>query len=55
MEADSVPTGEQKQPKLRWFPPTPGHLLFMLLAVEGVLLLSERFHWFPCNEHKNVF
>ena len=31
--------------KLRWFYPTPGRLLVFLLAVEGILLLSER--WFP--------
>jgi hypothetical protein len=33
------------KPKLRWFYPTPGRLLVVLLAVEGILLLSER--WFP--------
>ena len=33
------------EPKCRWFVPTPGKLLAILLAVEGVLLLSER--WFP--------
>ena len=52
METDSLPTAEQKQPKLRWFHPTPGRLLIVLLAVEGVLLLSERFQWFPFNERK---
>ena len=40
------------KPKLRWFHLTPGRLLVVLLAVEAVLLLSERFHWFPFNEHK---
>ena len=39
-------------PKLRWYQPTPGRLLVALLAVEGVLLLSERFQWFSFNEHK---
>jgi Leucine-rich repeat (LRR) protein len=39
-------------PKLRWFNPTPGRLLVILLAVEGVLLLSEKFQWFGFNEHK---
>ena len=38
--------------KLRWFHPTPGKLLVVLLAVEGLLLLSERFKWFGFNEHK---
>jgi hypothetical protein len=32
------------KPKLRWFHPTPGRLLIVLLAGEGVLLLSERWH-----------
>ena len=31
--------------KFRWFHLTPGRLLVVLLAVEGILLLSER--WFP--------
>ena len=33
------------KPKHRWFHLTPGKLLVVLLAVEGGLLLSER--WFP--------
>jgi hypothetical protein len=53
MEADSLPTAEQKPPKPRWFHPTPGWLLVGLLAVEGLLLLSERFCWFPFNQHFN--
>ena len=36
----------------RWFVPTPGRLLVLLLAVEGLLWLSERFRWFPFNQHK---
>jgi hypothetical protein len=32
-------------PELRWFHPTPGQLLVVLLAVEGILYLSEQ--WFP--------
>ena len=40
------------QPNPRWFLPTPGRLLWLLLAVEGFLWLSERFHWFAFNEHK---
>ncbi|MCC6124962.1 MAG: hypothetical protein IT426_08370 [Pirellulales bacterium] len=39
-------------PNLRWFYPTPGRLLVILLAVEGALLLSERFQWFAFNEKK---
>lgn len=38
--------------KLRWYQPTPGRLLVVLLGVEGVLLLSERFQWFALNEKK---
>jgi len=52
METNSLPTAETKPPKLRWFHPTPGRLLIALLAVEGVLLLSERFQWFAFNEKK---
>ena len=33
------------KPTRRWFHPTPGLLLVFLLAVEGGLLLTER--WFP--------
>jgi hypothetical protein len=40
MNADSAPTTDK--PKLRWFQPTPGRLLVVLLAVEGLLWLSER-------------
>ena len=40
------------KPKRRWFYPTPGRLLVVLLAVECVLLLSERFQWFAFNEKK---
>ncbi len=36
----------------RWFVPTPGRLLPVLLAVEGFLWLSERFRWFAFNQHK---
>jgi len=35
--------------KLRWFHPTPGRMLVVLLAVEGVLLLSERLQWLPVS------
>jgi hypothetical protein len=40
------------KPQLRWFYPTPGRLLVVLLVVEGILLLSERFQWFAFNEQK---
>ena len=36
----------------RWFVPTPSRLLPVLLAVEGLLWLSERFKWFAFNQHK---
>ena len=36
----------------RWYRPTPGRLLPVLLAVEGFLWLSERFRWFPFNQQK---
>jgi hypothetical protein len=39
-------------PRRRWFRLTPGWLPVVLLAVEGFLLLSERFRWFAFNEHK---
>ena len=39
-------------PQRRWFYPTPGWLALGLLAVEGILFLSERSHWFAFNEHK---
>ena len=45
MGTDSSPTAETSKPKLRWFHATPGRLLVVLLAVEGILFLSER--WFP--------
>ena len=31
---------------------TPDGCVFALLAVEGFLLLSAWFHWFPFNQHK---
>ena len=52
MEADSLPTPDTKRRTLRWFHPTPGRSLIVLLVVEGLLLLSERFRWFPFNDHK---
>jgi hypothetical protein len=47
-----MPDKQPATPKLRWFHLTPGRLLVVLLAVEAVLLLSERFRWFPFNEYK---
>ncbi len=40
------------QPKLRWYRLTPDRLVIGLLAVEGLLLLSEWGGWFPFNQHK---
>ena len=45
VQAKSLPTVENNPSKLRWYQPTPGRLLVVLLAVEGGLLFSER--WFP--------
>ena len=36
----------------RWFRPTPGRLLVVLLAVEGFLWLAERLAWFAPHLHK---
>jgi hypothetical protein len=38
--------------RCRWFRLTPDRVVLGLLAVEGFLLLSEWFRWFPFNEHK---
>ncbi len=35
----------EKPPRLRWYQPTPARLLIVLLVIEGILLLSER--WLP--------
>ena len=39
-------------PQSRWFHPGPNWLLLGILAVEGVLFLSEQFQWFAFNSHK---
>ncbi len=39
-------------PKPRWYHLTPDRAVLGLLAVEGFLLLSEWFEWFPFNRHK---
>jgi hypothetical protein len=40
------------KPKRRWLHLTPDRFLLALLALEGFLLLSEWFCWFPFNEKK---
>ena len=39
-------------PTRRRFCPTPGWIILALLAVEGLLWLSERYRWFWFNERK---
>jgi hypothetical protein len=39
-------------PKPHWYHPTPARFFIGLLAVQVLLFLSERFRWFPFNEHK---
>ncbi len=36
----------------RWYRVTPDRCVALLLALEGLLILSERFQWFPFNQHK---
>ena len=38
--------------KPRWYRLTPDRCVVALLALEGFLLLSAWFRWFPFNEHK---
>ena len=38
--------------KRRWYCPMPGWLVFGSMAVTVLLFLSERWRWFPFNEHK---
>ena len=38
----SEPQPVTPPPKLRWYQPTPGRLLIVLLVVEGLLFLSDR-------------
>jgi len=42
----------ESRPKRRWYHITPDRLIYGLFAVEGFLLLSERFQWFAFNEKK---
>jgi hypothetical protein len=37
-------------PPIRWHCFTPGAAVIALLAVEGMLLASQRFRWFPFNQ-----
>ena len=39
-------------PKTRWYRLTPDRCVVALLALEGLLLLSEWFVWFAFNQHK---
>ncbi len=39
-------------PESRWYRLTPDRVVVAMLALEGFLLLSEHFRWFPFNEHK---
>ena len=40
------------RPTQRWFHLSPDRLILGLVAIEGFLFLSERFHWFALNQHK---
>jgi len=51
MEAEP-PSSLSVKRKRRWFRLRPAHLLLSLFVIEGILLVSERFHWFAFNEHK---
>jgi len=42
----------ESKPKRRWYHITPDRLIFGLVAVEGLLFLSEWFQWFAFNEKK---
>ena len=43
---------ETPRPRLRWLRLTPDHVVPGLLALEGLLLLAERFGWFTFDRHK---
>ena len=38
-------------PQIRWYRLTPDRVVIALLALEGFLLLSERFEWFDFSRH----
>ena len=40
------------KPTLRWYQFTPDRAVWLLLLIEGLLLLSERFQWLPFNHYK---
>ena len=48
----TVAMADAPQAKPRWYRLTPERVVLGLLAVEGFLLLSEWFCWFPFNRHK---
>ena len=55
MQAVAQPAAVQpdgQSPKRRWYRITPDRFLIALPPIEGLLLLSERFRWFPFNQHK---
>jgi len=41
-----------EEARRRWFRFTPDRCVLGLLALEGLLLLSQWFRWFPFNQHK---
>jgi Leucine-rich repeat (LRR) protein len=41
-------------PKTRWYRLTPDRVVIVLLAIEGFMLLSERFEWFEINQSVDV-
>ncbi len=43
---------DASQENPRWYRLTPDRVVLGLLALEGFLWLSERYRWFPFNEHK---
>lgn len=50
--AETSPISVSPGRKLRWYLPTPPALVFIVLAMQGVLFLSEQYHWFWFNERK---
>ena len=50
--AGGAASTERPRPSVRWYRLTLGRLLAGLLAIEGFLLLSQRFQWFSFNHHK---
>ena len=53
MGTDAATAAGKPKSRLRWYRLTPDRLLIALLPIEGLLLLSERFRWFPFNEHQH--